>query len=85
MIDKVREEFNKLEVTTRREIILEEMMELCLLIERICKIKKIDIKKIKKEDILVNKNNLGEKEYLDYVFNYILNLKEDLGLLLENM
>lgn len=85
MIDKVREEFNKLEVTNRREIVLEEMMELYLLIEKVCIKKNIDIKKIKKEDILVNKSNLGEKEYLDYIFNYILNLKEDLGLLLENL
>ena len=85
MIDKVREEFNKLELTNRREIILEEMMELYLTIERLCLEKNIDIKKIKKEDILVNKSNLGEKEYLDYIFNYIIHLKEDLGLLLENM
>ena len=85
MIDKVREEFSKLEVTNRREIILDEVMELYLLIENICREKGIDFNKIKKEDLLVNKSNIGEKEYLDYIFNYIIHLKEDLGLLLENM
>ena len=85
MINKVREEFNKLEVTNKREIVLEEMMELYLIIERICKNNNIDINKISKEEILVNKNNLGEREYLDYIFNYILYLKEDLGLLLEKI
>lgn len=82
---ELREKYNTLDLLTRRSILIDEVMELCLLIERICKNKNIEINKISKDDLLINKNKLNEGEYLDYMFSYILNLKENLGLLLEDL
>lgn len=83
MIEKLRDKYNSLDTYSKREILLTEMLDICLVIEKVCKKKKIDINTLKSATIIKNKNNLQENEFLDLLFIYIFYLKEDLGLLLQ--
>ena len=76
MIEQLRYSFSK------REIILNEVLDTCLVIEKICKKKKIDINTLSSSEVIKNKNKLSEKDFMDLLFLYIFYLKEDLGLLL---
>jgi len=81
-MDELRNKYSELDLLSRRKILMDEMLELCLLVERICKNKGIDIDKISNDDILLNRNNISEGESLNYMFTYLLNLKEDLSKIL---
>ncbi len=81
-MDELRNKYSELDLLSRRKILMDEMLELCLLFERICKNKGIDIDKISNDDILLNRNNISEGESLNYMFTYLLNLKEDLSKIL---
>ncbi len=83
MIEKLKDKYNNLDTFAKREIILNEVLETCLVIEKVCKKKKIDINNLKSSDVIKNKNKLSEKDFLDLLFIYVFYLKEDLGLLLQ--
>ena len=63
-MDELRNKYSELDLLSKRKVLMDEMVELCLLVERICK--------------LLNRNNISEGESLNYMFTYLLNLKEDL-------
>lgn len=83
MIKDLEEKFAVLDTTSKREIILNEVLDMCLVIEKICKKKKIDINTLNSSDIIINRNKISEKDFLDLLFLYVFYLKEDLGLLLK--
>jgi len=83
MIEKLRYRYNNLDTFSKREIILNEVLDTCLVIEKICKKKKIDINTLSSSEVIKNKNKLSEKDFMDLLFLYIFYLKEDLGLLLK--
>ena len=82
MIEQLRYRYNNLDTFSKREIILNEVLDTCLVIEKICKKKKIDINTLSSSEVIKNKNKLSEKDFMDLLFLYIFYLKEDLGLLL---
>ncbi len=83
MIELLKDKYDNLDTFAKREIILNEVLDTCLVIEKVCKKKKIDINRLKSSDIIKNKNKLNEKDFLDLLFIYVFYLKEDLGLLLQ--
>lgn len=83
MIEELKDKYNNLDTFAKREILLNEMLDMCLVIEKVCKKKKIDIDNLKSSDVIRNKNRLPENDFLDLLFIYIFYLKEDLGLLLK--
>ena len=82
MIEQLRYRYNNLDTFSKREIILNEVLDTCSVIEKICKKKKIDINTLSSSEVIKNKNKLSEKDFMDLLFLYIFYLKEDLGLLL---
>ena len=85
MIEELRDTFTNLDTYTKRKILLDEVLDTCLTIEKICKKKKIDINSMKSSEIIIKKADLKDKEFLDLLFLYIFYLKEDLGLLLKDL
>lgn len=85
MIEEVIKNFDEISIYERRQHLLEEVLETVNLIEKICVLKNIDIKKLKSENILQNKTNLYEEDFLHLMYIYVLYLKEDLGLLLKDV
>lgn len=83
MIEKLRYRYNNLDTFSKREIILNEVLDTCLVIEKICKKNNIDINTLSSSEVIKNKNKLSEKDFMDLLFLYIFYLKEDLGLLLK--
>lgn len=83
MIEQLRYRYNNLDTFSKREIILNEVLDTCSVIEKICKKKKIDINTLSSSEVIKNKNKLSEKDFMDLLFIYIFYLKEDLGLLLK--
>lgn len=83
MIEQLRYRYNNLDTFSKREIILNEVLDTCLVIEKICKKKNIDINTLSSSEVIKNKNKLSEKDFMDLLFIYIFYLKEDLGLLLK--
>lgn len=83
MIEQLRYRYNNLDTFSKREIILNEVLDTCSVIEKICKKKKIDINTLSSSEVIKNKNKLSEKDFMDLLFLYIFYLKEDLGLLLK--
>ena len=83
MIEELKEKYSGLDTFSKREIILKEVLDLCLVIEKVCKKRKIDINNLKSSEIIKNKNKIQEKEFLDLLFIYVFYIKEDLGLLLK--
>ena len=85
MIEEVIKNFDEISIYERSQHLLEEVLETVNLIEKICVLKNIDIKKLKSENILQNKTNLYEEDFLHLMYIYVLYLKEDLGLLLKDV
>ena len=83
MIENLEDKFKELDTFAKREILLNEVLDLCFVIEKVCKKKKININTLKSSKIIKNKNKVKEQEFLDQLFIYLLYLKEDLGLLLK--
>jgi len=83
MIEQLRYRYNNLDTFSKREIILNEVLDTCLVIEKICKKNNIDINTLSSSEVIKNKNKLSEKDFMDLLFLYIFYLKEDLGLLLK--
>ncbi len=76
------ENYNKLSLTLKRDVLINEMVDLLNTIELIAKKRKIDIEKLSSEYYIKNKDKLFEEDYYNLMFIYITYLKEDLALML---
>jgi len=74
--------FNELSINKKREILLDEMVDLLKKIELLCKKRNIPIEKLKSCSYVKDKNRLLEEDYYDLLFIYLTYLKEDLASLL---
>ena len=83
MQDKLIDDFKKISLLDKRDVLLSEMLQTVEVIEKICHQKKIKITKLKSKDILIDKSQLYENDFLNLMFTYITYLQEDLGNLLE--
>lgn len=82
MLDKYIESFKNLSDNDKKEVIIDEMIEVLNTIESIAKEKKIDINKLKSEHYIKYKSRLLDEDFHDLLFIYITYLKEDLAGLL---
>lgn len=82
-MDKYFKNFNELSLNVKRDILIKEIEETLLTIEKICLKNKIKIEKLKSSKYLKNNKLLFEEDYYDLMFIYIVYLKEDLASLIE--
>ncbi len=76
------EEYSKLPITEKRNILINDMLETIETIQKICTMKNIKYDKLKSKDILINRNKIYEDDFLYLLYVYNIYLKEDLGALL---
>lgn len=76
------EEYSKLPITEKRNILINDMLETIETIQKICIMKNIKYDKLKSKDILINRNKIYEDDFLYLLYVYNIYLKEDLGALL---
>lgn len=82
MLDKYILSFNNLSDADKKEILVDEMIEVINTIELIAKAKKVDIKKLKSEHYIESKSRILDEDFYNLMFIYITYLKEDLASLL---
>ena len=82
MLDKYIDSFKNLSDLEKKEVVIDEMIEVLNTIEDIAKEKKIDINKLKSEHYIKYKSRLLDEDFCDLLFIYITYLKEDLASLL---
>ena len=82
MKDELIEEYSKLSITEKRNILINDMVETIETIQKICAMKNVKYDKLKSKDILINRNKIYEEEFLYLLYDYNIYLKEDLGSLL---
>ena len=82
MLDKYIDSFKNLTDLEKKEVIIDEMIEVLNTIEDIAKEKKIDINKLKSEHYIKYKSRLLDEDFCNLLFIYISYLKEDLASLL---
>ncbi len=82
MLDKYIDSFKNLTESEKKEVIIDEMVEVLNTIEDIAKEKKIDINKLKSEHYIKYKSRLLDEDFCNLLFIYITYLKEDLASLL---
>ena len=85
IMEELKDCFNELDIYNKRKILLDEILDTCMVIEKICSKKKIDINRLKSNYVLKNRSTLSEKDFLELNYIYLLYLKEDLGLLLKDL
>lgn len=82
MLEKYIDSFKNLSEMDKKEVIIDEMVEVINTIETIAKVKKIDITKLKSEYYIRHKSRLVDEDFYNLVFIYVTYLKEDLAKLL---
>ena len=82
MLEKYIDSYKNLSESDKKEVIIDEMVEVINTIEKIAKIKKVDINKLKSEYYIKHKSRLVDEDFYNLVFIYITYLKEDLAKLL---
>lgn len=82
MLEKYIDSFKNLSDMDKKEVIIDEMVEVINTIETIAKVKKIDITKLKSEYYIRHKSRLVDEDFYNLVFIYVTYLKEDLAKLL---
>ena len=82
MLDKYIESFKNLSDLEKKEVIIDEMLEVLNTIEDIAKQKKVDINTLKSEHYIKYKSRLLDEDFHNLLFIYITYLKEDLASLL---
>ena len=82
MLDKYIDSFKNLTDLEKKEVIIDEMIEVLNTIEDIAKEKKIDINILKSEHYIKYKSRLLDEDFCNLLFIYITYLKEDLASLL---
>lgn len=75
--------YKKLSISDKREVLLKEIKELLVFIEKLCKSKKIKIESLKSYNYINDKNILNEEDFCNLSFIYITCIKEDIACLLE--
>ncbi|MBQ8659610.1 MAG: hypothetical protein IJ475_02065 [Bacilli bacterium] len=81
-MDKLIDEFKDLPLNYKREVLINEMIDLLSSIERLAMKRNIEIDKLKSKYYIKNKNKLFENDYYNLTYIYMLYLKEDLAKLL---
>lgn len=81
-MDKLFDEYKRLPLNDKREVLLLEMQEVLKVIESICKKKKISINKLKSKEYIKDKQKLMDEDYFDLLFIYLTYIKDDLSELL---
>lgn len=81
-MNKLFDDYNKLTIVEKREILLKEMVDTLKAIEFICKQKHIDIETLNSKKYLKNIDKLLDEDYYQLFFVYMTYIKEDLGKLL---
>ena len=81
-MDKLFDEYKRLPLNDKREVLLLEMQEVLKVIESICKKKKISINKLKSKEYIKDKQKLMDEDYFDLLFICLTYIKEDLSELL---
>ena len=79
MKDELIEEYSKLSITEKRNILINDMVETIETIQKICAMKNVKYDKLKSKDILINRNKIYEEEFLYLLYVYNIYLKEALG------
>ena len=82
MLEKYIDSYKNLSESDKKEVIIDEMVEVINTIEKIAKVKKIDITKLKSEYYIKHKSRLVDEDFYNLVFIYITYFKEDLAKLL---
>lgn len=82
MLEKYIDSFKNLSDLEKKEVIIDEMIEILNTIEDIAKAKKVDINKLKSEHYIKYKSRLLDEDFTNLLFIYITYLKEDLASLL---
>lgn len=82
-MDKYLDNFKDLSLSIKRDILIKEIEDTLLTIEKICINNKIKIEKLKSNNYIKNKKLLFDEDYYNLMFIYIVYLKEDLASLLE--
>ncbi len=82
MKNELIEEYSKLPIAEKRNILINDMLETIETIQKICTMKNIKYDKLKSKDILINRNKIYEDDFLYLLYVYNIYLKEDLGALL---
>ena len=82
MLDKYIDGFKNLSDIEKKEVIIDEMVEILNTIEDIAKVKKVDINNLKSEQYIKYKSRLLDEDFYNLLFIYITYLKEDLASLL---
>ena len=82
MLEKYIDSYKNLSDSDKKEVIIDEMIEVINTIEKIAKFKKIDITKLKSEYYIRHKSRLVDEDFYNLVFIYITYLKDDLAKLL---
>jgi len=80
-MDKIIEEYKKLPINDKREVLVSQLEEITKVLEIVSKKKKIDYTKFNVKKYK-NKDKMLEDDYYDLLFSYITYIKEDLGDLL---
>lgn len=81
-MDEYINEYKKLSLKNKRELLLKDMGDLLNSIEMYCKKKNIKIDRLKSSYYLKNKEALFEEDYYDLLFIYMTYLKEDLAMIM---
>lgn len=82
MVEEYIDSYKKLSLKTKRELLIQEMVDLLNTIEMYAKKKNISIERLKSCYYLKNKKVLLEEDYYDLLFIYLIYLKEDLASLI---
>ena len=81
-MDKLFDEYKRLPLNDKRDVLLQEMQELLKVIESICRKKKISISKLKSKEYIKDKQKLMDEDYYNLLYIYLTYIKEDLSELL---
>ena len=68
MLEKYIDSFKNLSEMDKKEVIIDEMVEVINTIETIAKVKKIDITKLKSEYYIRHKSRLVDEDFYNLVF-----------------
>lgn len=82
MMEEYINSYKKLSLKPKRELLIQEMVDLLNTIETYAKKKDIKIDRLKSSYYLKNKKILFDEDYYDLLFIYLAYLKEDLALLI---
>ncbi len=81
-MNELIDSYNNLSLSLKREVLINDMVELLNSIETLAQKRKINIEKLNSAYYIKNKDKLFEEDYYKLMFVYITYLKEDLAMML---